>query len=72
MHPFTESTMARARHCLEKGRTELAAAMAIWRNDEASVQRRNELMGCADAWFAEAQKAMASAAELEREAEAAA
>jgi hypothetical protein len=71
MHPYTESTMARAQRLIADGLAKLDEASNHWRKDEASTRLRNEAIGAARWCFEAAQQAMTAASELEREAEAA-
>jgi hypothetical protein len=71
MHPFTESTMARAQQLIVQGRAHLDEASAIWRRDDESIRLRNEAMGAAQWCFEQAQLELEKATQIEREVEAA-
>jgi hypothetical protein len=71
MHPYTESTMARAQKLIADGLAKLDEASCHWRRDDESIRLRNEAIGAARWCFEAAQQAMTAAAELERESEAA-
>lgn len=71
MHPFSESTMARAQMMIAKGLEKLDEASQHWRRDDESIRLRNEAMGAARYCFEQAQHSLDAAAELEKSADAA-